>query len=169
MTALVVSESCFGNTRRVAEAIAAGLANRLGNGAVSLVDAASAPAELPEEIDLVVIGAPTHNLTLPGPSTRRQAVAKGGVANGSGVREWIQRLTPRPDLRVVTFDTSVPSRLTLGNATRSAARALKRRGFRGVVRGPSFYVGGVAGPLNDGEEQRARTWGETLASSGAAR
>ncbi len=68
-----------------------------------------------------------------------------------------------PDaMAVATFDTSIHTRIQLGTAARSAARALRRRGARTTV-GPSFWVTGMEGPLADGELARATAWGRTLA------
>jgi flavodoxin len=59
MTALVVHESHWGNTRAVAEAIADGL-NDSDGGPAEVVDVGSAPSPLPDGVDLVVLGGPTH-------------------------------------------------------------------------------------------------------------
>ena len=80
-----------------------------------------------------------------------------------GVRDWISRVRPRPDLHVITFDTSVKLRFTPGTAAKAARRALTRRGFARVERGPSFYVSGTPGPLAEGEERRATRWAAGLA------
>ncbi len=68
MYALVVVESCFGNTYAVAEAVAAGLTE--AGAEVALVSAVEAPKK--PTGDLVVVAAPTHNLGLPSPGEPRQ-------------------------------------------------------------------------------------------------
>ena len=84
--ALVVYESMFGDTRALANAIAAGLLAHFGR--VDVVSADAAPADL-GGIDLVVVGAPTHAFRLPSAASRARARARGaeGVAD-RGVREW---------------------------------------------------------------------------------
>jgi flavorubredoxin len=57
MKALVVYESMFGNTRQIAEAIAAGLAESVD---VAAVEVSEATAEAAEGADLLVAGGPTH-------------------------------------------------------------------------------------------------------------
>ena len=60
MTALIVTESLFGNTLAIAEAIGDGIAEVRGPETVRVVHASEAPAELPSDVDLLVVGAPTH-------------------------------------------------------------------------------------------------------------
>jgi hypothetical protein len=81
----------FGNTARVAEAVARGLER--GGYDVSLVDVALAPTG-PRETDVVVVGAPTHGFSLSRPNTREDAVRRGAdpAHAGTGVREWIDTL-----------------------------------------------------------------------------
>ena len=50
--ALIIVESCFGNTRAIAEAVAAGLIE--GGVEAQMVDVAQAPGALPEDLDLLV-------------------------------------------------------------------------------------------------------------------
>lgn len=166
MTVLIVSESYFGNTLTVTKAIAAGLIQALDTCPVTVLRPHEAPRDIPSEVDLLLVGAPTHEFSMPKAQTRKQAVEKGANGGDSvGVREWIAQVTPRGDLRVVTFDTSIKTKFTPGSASKAAFKALKKRGFRDAERGQSFYVADVAGPLVDGEAQRAETWGTQLGNS----
>jgi hypothetical protein len=164
MSVLIVVESCFGNTRVVAEAVADGLATALGGVPVTVVAADDAPLDLPAAVDLLLVGAPTHAFSMPSSRSRQDAARQGAspAPAGVGVRDWIARVTPRPDLPVVTFDTSVKLRFTPGTAAKAARKALARRGFARAERGPSFYVTGTPGPLVDGEAQRAKQWAAGL-------
>src|SRR5690242_10008279 len=84
MRSLVVYESWFGNTRRVAEKIAAALAPE---GEVELVSADKSAPPL-GEVDLLVVGGPTHVHGLSGQRSRDAAVEQGGEP-GAGIRDWI--------------------------------------------------------------------------------
>ena len=164
MTVLMVSESYFGNTLTVARAIAAGLVQTRGQNPVTLVGASE--AQIGSDVDLLLVGAPTHDFSMPKEQTRKQAVEKGAAGGERvGIREWIERVAPRADLRVVTFDTSLKTKFTPGSASKAAFKALKKRGFRRAERGQRFFVTGIAGPLADGEEQRALAWGVQLGGS----
>ncbi|WP_347353788.1 flavodoxin/nitric oxide synthase [Intrasporangium sp.] len=176
MTVLIVHESMFGNTAAVAAAIAEGMTQELASGtdstgppAVRLVPVAAAPAEIPADVGLLLVGAPTHAFSMPRSSTRQDAVRQGATGSAAaGVREWVERVVPRGDLPVVTFDTRVHVRLMPGSAARSAAAALRRNGFRRAERGESFWVEGVPGPLAHDELLRARAWGAALVGKHAS-
>ena len=160
MNVLIVVASCFGNTAKVADAVAAGLRSR--GAAVTVVDAASAPA--PVGFDLVCVGAPTHNLGLPTPRSRAAAVERGGRAPASGVAEWLDAQGNLPGIRVAAFDTVVRGAFS-GSAAKRIVQRLRR--LRADVAGrESFVVAGSPVALADGELARARAWGVALASWG---
>lgn len=165
MPALVVFESMFGNTATIAAAVADGLA---AHGPVRLVDVGSAPPQVGSEIELLVVGAPTHAFSLSRESTRQSAVHQGATPvtpTGSGLREWLGtvRFESR-DTRVATFDTRIQRPWLPGSAARVALRRLRGMGLAALAREASFAVTGTAGPLAGGEEERARAWGRELAS-----
>lgn len=165
MTTLIVVESAFGNTRRVAEAIAEGIGAQ-----ARVVRADNAPASIPEGVDLLLVGAPTHAFHLPTDSSRKEAVNKGAAeVQAAGLAEWIATLEARTALRAIAFDTVVKQprvMSALGSASARSARLLRDRGFLRVERGPSFLVTGTAGPLAEGELERARRWGASLRQVG---
>lgn len=165
MRALVVYESMFGNTEEIAQAVAKGV--RLSM-AADLAEVATAPGDLPEGVDLLVVGGPTHAHGMSRPGTRRAAAeqARGSVVSrGDGLREWLLRLpASRRDLAVAAFDTRLgkPRWLT-GSAATGAARLLRRHGWRPVVPPASFVVTSSPGPLAEGEVDRAEAWGASVA------
>jgi len=161
MSTLVVYESMWGNTRAVAEAVARGL----GEG-VTLVDVADAPAPVLDGIDLLVLGGPTHAFSMTRASTRRDAIAKGAATSPAapGIREWLAQLRASDHLDVATFDTRVGSvRHLPGSAARAAGKEVRRHHLGRLVATMSFYVDDMAGPLLDGEVERAQAWGRSLA------
>ena len=162
--AVVVYESMFGNTERLARAVAAGLAEQIH---VDLVRAGPG-VTLADDVDLVVVGGPTHAFGLSRPSTRvsaGQQGASGSAAGGTGLREWLETLPPPTAYwpATATFDTRVRKPGVPGSAARSAARRLRHAGLPVVVPPMSFWVRGTDGPLLPGEEGRARSWGRELA------
>jgi hypothetical protein len=169
MTALVVHESHWGNTRAVAEAIADGLSDSDG-GPVQVVDVGSAPSPLPDGVDLVVLGGPTHAFSMSRPTTRHDAHDRGAEPGHEdrGIREWLATLPAGgPACSVATFDTRAEQvRRLPGSAARSAARFVARHRLGRMVATESFYVEDSPGPLVDGELERARAWGRALASAG---
>ena len=167
MTALVVHESHWGNTRQVAQAIADGLADSDG-GPVQVVDVAAAPSPLPDGVDLVVLGGPTHAFSMSRPATRRDAHDQGAEPGHEdrGIREWLGSLpTGNTSCAVATFDTRAEQvRRLPGSAARAAGRFVSRHRLGRMVATESFYVTDSPGPLVQGELERARAWGSALAS-----
>ena len=163
MRSLVVYESWFGNTRRVAEQIAAALAHE---GEVDLVTVDGAVPVL-EGVDLLVVGAPTHVHGLSGKRSREAAVDQGasGVP-GVGVRDWIEALpNGARGPRAAAFDTRANKPVLLvGSAARGIARRLRRHGYALAAEPQSFFVEGTPGPLEEGELERAAGWAKGLAN-----
>jgi flavodoxin len=166
MRALVVYESMFGNTMKVAEAIASGLASRL---TAELAEVGKAPTTLPEDVGLLVLGGPTHAFGMTRASTRDDAKKQAEdsvVSTGIGMREWLDTLTPATrELAAATFDTRIKKAFVPGSAAKGAEKHLRHLGFTIVMKAESFWVGGTTGPLNEGELARARSWGERVAAS----
>ena len=138
MKALVVFESWFGNTRTVAEEIAKGLTE--AGVQVQTLPVHKAPTKA--DIDLLVIGAPTHNMGLSSASTRKTVAAKANLP--------------------AIFDTKNAAILS-GSAAKKAVRFLKRHTRAGSITQKSFIVNGTKGPVKAGEVQAAHTWGRELA------
>lgn len=163
MRSLVVYESVWGNTEQVARAVAAGLGVVM---TVEVVDVGIAPTTPGDDVDLLVVGGPTHTFSMSRPGTRSEAVTRGAssAASGPGIREWIAALPSVSDRPLVaTFDTRVDKvRRLPGSAARKAGKLLRRAGYPQVLNPESFYVADVEGPLLDGELDRARAWGARL-------
>ncbi|HEX5199321.1 MAG TPA: flavodoxin domain-containing protein [Actinoplanes sp.] len=168
MRALVVYESMFGNTEAIARAVADGLcaARDLTPDDVRLADVTTMPSA--EGVDLLVVGAPTHAFGLSRPSTRKDAQQRGPIRPGAaevGLREYLNVSPSLTGLAAAAFDTKVDKPRLPGSAARRARRELRRLGCRVLVPPESFRVHGTAGPLLDGEVERARRWGAALAAA----
>lgn len=172
MRTLVVHESMFGNTHRVAEAIARGIAPF---SSVKAVPVSQARDEDLSGYDLVIVGGPTHVHGMSRESTRHSAEETAGKpdstvtlepdAASEGIREWLSSLAPTHG-KAVAFDTRVdaPAFLT-GRASKGIGRKLRHLGFDLVAESESFLVDKES-RLEDGEEIRAEQWGRSLAQSG---
>lgn len=164
--ALVVYESMFGNTQTIAVAVADGLSVRM---TVDLVEVGAAPAAVAADVDLLVVGGPTHAFGMTRPNTRQDAAKQAGrpvVSQGVGIREWIEGLdTGSVRVPVATFDSRVRRPRLPGSAAHRAAKRLRGLGARLVLPPESFWVNGTPGPILGGEEERARQWGLRLAAA----
>lgn len=156
MKALIVIETCFGNTEQIAHAIAEGLRSRGAD--VDLVQAAEAPS--PQGFDLLLIGSPTHSMGLPKAATRQQARTKGGHPGSTGIAEWLTTVPRLDGQRIAAFAT-VTGGMFSGSAAKAIEKHLRKVAVTVTAR-EDFTVRGTEGPLADGELERASAWGASL-------
>ncbi len=153
MNALIVYDSKFGNTERLARAIA----ERLGSARLMRVEEAGAIERA--ECDLLIVAGPTHR-----------------HGTSSIIKEWLGRI-PRKAFKGVpaaTFDTRYRmSRFLTGSAAVRIAGRLKRTGIRLVVPPESFFMQRDVPPkgekrrhelehLEPGEVERASAWAASV-------
>lgn len=141
MKTIVVYDSLYGNTERIARAIAGAIPGDVPVLQVRQAD----PAEL-ETADLLIVGAPTHGSL---PSEAAQAL--------------ISRLGPpsREGARLATFDTRLSWKFLgrYGFAASKIADQLLEKGWTPVGEPGGFIVRGLKkGPLKRGEVERASAW-----------
>ena len=163
MQALVVYESMFGNTERIARAVAEGLSATFD---VTVTDVSGMPSA--SGVDLIVVGGPTHAFGLSRPASREQAKQQGTVRPGAaeaGLREYLDCSPTLTGVPAAAFDTKVNKPFLPGSAAHRAQRHLRRLGCRIVQPARSFLVTGTTGPLVEGEEKRARDWGIAVATA----
>ena len=170
MRTVIIYESRYGNTRRVAEELArvAG-----AQGVVELVPAEEAGPGVVGGADLVLVGGPTHVHGMSWKATRQggapEVPADRGRTprseSGPGLRDWFHRLDPVDGTPAAAFDTRLdgPEPLT-GRASLGISRRLHRHGFTEVAAPKSFVVD-KANVLLDGEVDRAHAWATAVLES----
>jgi hypothetical protein len=171
MRAVVVYESMYGNTRRIAERIGEGLATA----EVTVLPAHEVTADGLAEADLIVLGAPTHVHGLPRPATRQGAVDQVSEdlvlepeATAEGVRELLATVPAGNGRLAAAFDTRVDmSPVLSGRAAKHIAHDLRHLRYRLVAEPESFLVDRDT-RLLPGELERALAWGTDLARAVAA-
>jgi flavodoxin I len=149
MKTLVIYDSVYGNTERIAQVIAEVIPGEVQVRRVGQVAAADW-----EACDLLVVGSPTH-----------------GALPTEAVQGLIERIGPpaRAAARAATFDT----RLTWpflerwgGFAAPKMATALQEKGWTLAGAPGGFFVRGLKkGPLKRGEVERAEAWAKGLVES----
>ncbi len=166
MKALVIYESMFGDNAQVAGAVVEGLAAE--GVAAQAVEVGVAPTTV-VDVDLLVVGAPNHAWSLPRPSTRADAASKTDgavISDGIGVREWLDSATLPAGLPTAAYDTRgtrPKAVVAFDHASASIEKGLKHLGGRRLAEAENFRVVDMKGPLEDGEVERAREWGASLA------
>ena len=147
MNALVLYDSRYGNTERIAETVALVVQLAMPT-RLATVEEAAEDGELLRDLDLLLVGGPTH---------------RHGISDP--LEAVLTALDPRAldDVRAATFDTRLHGmRLVTGSAAVRLGRLLRRRGAWLVPPPASFVVDGTVGPLRDGEIEHARAWTEDV-------
>jgi flavodoxin len=152
MNTLVVYDTQFGNTEKVARAIGTALESA---GPVRVVSLEEAPEVDMAGVELLVIGGPTQA------HRARQSL-----------RDWVDSLPPETLQRmaVATFDTRLSWPMIFsGSAARSIEHIVRHHHAHFIAPVGSFIVKESEGPLADGELERATQWAQQLAvKAGAA-
>ena len=159
MKAVVIYDSVFGNTEKVAQAIGAGLGSPEE---VAVRRVSDARPEQLTGLDVLVVGSPTRAFR---PMPTVNAFIKGLPANAlQGIR------TAAFDTRISAEDTnSALLRFLAGRfgwAAAKIARGLAQKGGRQAVAPEGFFVLGSEGPLRDGELERAAEWARRIVAAG---
>jgi flavodoxin I len=146
MKALVVYDSVNGNTEKIARAVAEALAR---SGKSRVLRAGEAQSADMKAIDLLVVGSPTL-----------------GGRPTPAIQEFLKRIPAEAlrNLRVASFDTRMKMFIArlFGYAADRIAVTLKEKGGSPARAPEGFIVKGRAGPLADGELERAAAWAKAI-------
>lgn len=150
MKALVVYDSQYGNTEKIAQSIVAALR---GVGEVEAVRVGTMHSDNIQGVDMLVLGCPTQGWR---PTQAMQALLNSLSA---------ERLR---GIEVACFDTRFPKpRWLTGSAANVMHKRLHALGVLLLAPPESFFVQGTEGPLIKGEVERAAEWAKTLANLGS--
>lgn len=153
MRILILYDSLYGNTEKIAYAI--GDATKPFHETSIIKVDKNTRFDL-RDVQLLIIGSPTHGGQFTEP-----------------IKRFIDNSTQDSliDLKVATFDTSFPTTnmgfflnklaKIFGNAAPRIAKKFAKKGAT-VMDTKIFYVLGKEGPLQEGEIERAKKWGEEL-------
>ena len=155
MKAVVLYDSYFGNTEKIAQAIwkALGTAKT-----VSVVKVDQAKREMLDGIDVFIAGSPTRAFS---PTPAVKSFLKKIPANGLS------------DVKVAAFDTRLPMDENVpgflkfmvkmfGYADKPLQDLMVKKGGRVSVQSQGFFVKESEGPLQDGELERAADWAKAI-------
>lgn len=170
MRALVVYESMYGNTRKVAEAVALGLGAPASARAISVAEVTATDVA---GCDLLVVGGPTHVHGMSRARTRHSATTVAAATESlgmdphadAGIRDWLAALEPAgPHQKAAAFDTRAqgPPILT-GRASKGITAPLRDAGFDVITDPESFRVSSEPS-VSPEEIERALLWGTSLTS-----
>lgn len=151
MKILLVYDSLYGNTEKIAQAIGSVLGKQNQVRVLRVGDVK--PTDL-ENLGLLIVGSPTHQFRASPTMKKFVSSIRKGKLNG---------------MQVTSFDTrlgmgDMPSRILppfvkiFGYAAKPMADALVSKGGKLVASPEGFLVKGMEGPLNEGELERAAQW-----------
>jgi flavodoxin len=151
MKGLVIYDSVFGNTKKVAESVATALG-------YPLMPVIAANAEQLKGYEHLVLGSPTRAFS---PTEVMKAFIKAlpaGSMRGVKVSAFDTRMDVKEvNNKFLTFMESI-----FGYAADPMAKGLVKKGAVLTGKPEGFFVNASEGPLRDGELERAADWAKSL-------
>lgn len=150
MNVLIVCDSVFGNTQKIADA----MRSAMDSETVVMCRPHEVTASPLDHIDMLIVGSPTRAFHPTKPTT-----------------DFIHRLSPNQlkGVSALAFDTRIASQdvsskalriviKLLGYAAKKIAKKLHHKRAHLLLQPEGFYVTGYEGPLKEGECARAAQW-----------
>lgn len=151
MKTLIIYDSQFGNTEKIAKAI-----GEVAGEGTRVLSVQEAKAEDLAGVTFAFVGSPTH-----------------GGRPSQPLQGFIHTLGPHAlqNIKVATFDTGIPKqgqkffmRMIIGffgYAAKRTAATVEKKGAQ-IAGAETFYVLGKEGPLREGEIERAKEWAREI-------
>ena len=155
MKALIVFDSVFGNTGKVARTIGESIATALGSrGSAETLSVGEVTADQIQSVDLLVIGSPTRSFRPTGAITELLKALHKKQLSGVSVAAFDTRIYLETiDLSALRFIVDKG-----GYAASTIAKSMQKKGGILIAAPEGFLVTGEEGPLKDGELERASDW-----------
>ena len=153
MKTIVLYDSVFGNTEKIAQAIGAALP-----AAAAVVRVTEAGEDTLAGVNLLIVGSPTRAFR---PSEGMQNFLKRLPAGGlKGVK--VAAFDTRMDVKEVNNKILTVMVSIFGYAAKPIADGLVKRGGELILPPEGFIVKGGEGPLKEGELERAGAWAKKI-------
>jgi len=156
MKAMVIYDSGFGNTEKIARAIGKALEEKLE---VQTLRVTEVPPQPITGVSLLFVGSPTQRFRpTPGTSQFLEDLPSDSL-NGVKVAAFDTRFTENEiaKVKILKFFVGI-----FGYAAKPIADRLKRKGGELAVPPEGFYVSDMEGPLLEGELERAADWARQI-------
>jgi flavodoxin len=155
--ALVVYDSFFGNTERIAQSIC----NALGRpGDVEILRVGNIRPEQLAGLKLLIVGSPTRAFS-PSPAIKKflKSIPKDDL-KGVKVAAFDTRVTDQ-EIDSAVFILRIMVNI-FGYAAKPIADRLVKKGGQLIAPPEGFFVQGMEGPLKEGEHERASDWARQI-------
>ncbi|HKJ96858.1 MAG TPA: flavodoxin family protein [Thermoplasmataceae archaeon] len=154
MKVIVVYDSMYGNTRKIAESISSAFD---GTECIKTLHVEKATPEDLKGFSLIIIGSPTHG-GRPTPAVHKfMDNLPGAVKNDVHFASFDTRFSVKEQGAGLRFLMRL-----IGYAAEKIDRKMSEKGYKPVVKPEAFIVVDKEGPLREGEEERARNWGKII-------
>jgi len=155
MKALIVYDSFFGNTEKIALAIGKAFGSAKE---VTICKAVDVKPNMLDGLDYLIVGSPTRAFS-PSPATK-------SFLKGIPSKQLVGVKVAAFDTRIAMTD-KLPSFLRFmvklfGYADKPILDSLKKKGGQETVPSEGFFVLDSEGPLEKGELERAVVWGKQI-------
>jgi flavodoxin len=155
MKALVVYDSVFGNTEKVAQAMGDAL---VGYGEAQTLRVGDIRPEHLTGLDMLIVGSPTRAFS-PTPAIKKWLTGRpSGSFKGVKVAAFDTRVSvEEANVAILTFMAKI-----FGYAAEPIGKRLARKGGQMTMSPEGFFVQGTEGPLKEGELERAADWARQM-------
>jgi flavodoxin len=156
MKTLIIYDSVYGNTEKIAEAIAEALRPQ---NEVKIMRVAEAHLTDIEEAKLLIVGSPTHG----GRATPAMQDFLKTITNGTLRNTKVAAFDTRFDENKASLFLRLLVRI-IKFAAPKIVNQMKIKGVEAALDSEGFIVEGKEGPLKAGELERAGAWAKSLLS-----
>jgi flavodoxin len=147
MKTLIVYDSVYGNTEKIAKAIGGAI-----TGEVKVLRVGEVNSSELKTLDLLIVGSPTQ-----------------GGRPTLAIQDFLNKVSEFAikGIDLAAFDTRFSTRLVgiFGYAAGKIADSLKKKGGTLILSPEGFFVKGKEGPLKEGELERAASWAQEIVKS----
>jgi len=161
MKALVIYDSAYGNTERIAQVVGSTLGS---NEDASVLKVSDVRLDQLTGVDLLIIGSPTQRFRpTPGISNMLEAIPIDSL-KGIKVATFDTRLTISEINKTAVLAFFVRLSGESAYAAKHIADRLKKKGGQLILPPEGFFVEGMEGPLVQGELDRAADWAKHIST-----
>ncbi|MDX9849960.1 MAG: flavodoxin domain-containing protein [Anaerolineaceae bacterium] len=149
---LIIYDSVFGNTAKIARAMANALQEHL------VVDLRIVGEVLPEHLDgfkTLIVGSPTRRFKATNALDQFLKQIPAGGLSGVQIAAFDTRLIPEEGKKNIFLALVVK---LFGYADKKISRQLVQLGGTEIIPSQGFMVNGIEGPLREGELEKAAAW-----------
>jgi flavodoxin len=155
MKAMVVFDSFFGNTEKIARAIVETLTSE---GDVQTLKVSDVKPEQLKGLDLLIVGSPTRAFRASPAINKFLKKIPAGDLKGIKVAGFDTRISLEDiNSRALSFFVKI-----FGYAAEPISKKLEKKGGEAAAAPGGFIVKDTEGPLKDGELERAAAWAKRM-------